>query len=108
MELQVPEMIFTPSLDLGTSDGFYDLIEGLVNDIYSQASKINRLATHNGQDHYQHDMEETDELSEMRNELMERVQNIMNQACDYRNSFDNYAYLWVRLKYSQTCDVIFY
>lgn len=31
----------------------------------------------------------------MRHELMERIQNIMNKACDYRNSFDNYAYLWV-------------
>ena len=36
-----------------------------------------------------------EELSEMREELMNRVQGIMNKACDYRNSFDNYAYLWV-------------
>ena len=35
------------------------------------------------------------ELSEMRTELMERVQTVMNKACDYRNSFDSYAYLWV-------------
>lgn len=31
----------------------------------------------------------------MRQELMDRIQNIMNKACEYRNSFDNYAYLWV-------------
>lgn len=36
-----------------------------------------------------------EELSEMRQELMDRVQNIMNKACEFRNSFDNYAYLWV-------------
>ena len=36
-----------------------------------------------------------EELSEMRQDLMDRVQNIMNKACEYRNSFDNYAYLWV-------------
>ena len=31
----------------------------------------------------------------MRQELMDRVQAIMNKAMDYRNSFDNYSYLWV-------------
>jgi dynein heavy chain len=36
-----------------------------------------------------------EELSEMRHELMERVQAIMTKATEYRNSFDNYAYLWV-------------
>ena len=36
-----------------------------------------------------------EELSAMRNELMERVQTVMNKGLDYRNSFDNYAYLWV-------------
>lgn len=40
-------------------------------------------------------MDETEELSEMRQELMDRVQTIMNKANEYRNSFDNYAYLWV-------------
>ena len=35
------------------------------------------------------------ELSEMRQELMDRVQTIMSKAQEYRNSFDNYAYLWV-------------
>ena len=30
-----------------------------------------------------------------RQELMDRMQNIMNKSMEYRNSFDNYAYLWV-------------
>ena len=36
-----------------------------------------------------------EELSEMRQELMDRITNIMNKSMEYRNSFDNYAYLWV-------------
>jgi len=36
-----------------------------------------------------------DEPTQMRNELMDHIQNIMSKACDYRNSFDHYAYLWV-------------
>ena len=34
-------------------------------------------------------------LSTFRQELMDRMQNIMNKSMEYRNSFDNYAYLWV-------------
>ncbi|CAG2194980.1 unnamed protein product [Mytilus edulis] len=36
-----------------------------------------------------------EELSDMRSELMDRITNIMNKAVEYRNSFDNYSYLWV-------------
>ena len=44
---------------------------------------------------FQPDLEDMQELSDMRGELMDRVQNVMNKACEYRNSFDMYAYLWV-------------
>ena len=53
LELQVPDMVFTPSLDFGVADGFYDLVDGLVGDIYKQASLVPRLAKHSGQEHYQ-------------------------------------------------------
>ncbi|XP_067673689.1 dynein beta chain, ciliary-like [Haliotis asinina] len=95
LELHVPEMVFLPSLDYGIADGFYDLVDGLVGDIYKQCTLIPRLAAHSGVEHYQPDLEDMEELTEMRSELMDRVQNIMNKACEYRNSFDNYAYLWV-------------
>ncbi|CAH1795230.1 unnamed protein product [Owenia fusiformis] len=95
LNLEAPEMVFKPSLDYGVADGFYDLVDGLVGDIYKQASLIERLASHSGQSHYQPDLEDMEELSEMRQELMDKVQNVMNKACEYRNSFDSYAYLWV-------------
>jgi dynein heavy chain len=91
LELQVPEMVFIPSLDYGVADGFYDLVDGLVGDIYKQAFLIPRLAAHSGQENYQPDLEEMEELSDMRSELMDRINNIMNKAIEYRNSFDNYA-----------------
>lgn len=53
LELQVPEMVFIPSLDFGVADGFYDDVDGLVGDIYKQSSLIPRLANHSGQEHYQ-------------------------------------------------------
>ena len=53
LELQAPDMVFKPSLDYGVADGFFDLVDSLVGDIYKQASKIPRLAVHIDQDNYQ-------------------------------------------------------
>ncbi|XP_070790567.1 dynein axonemal heavy chain 9 [Pituophis catenifer annectens] len=95
LELSVPEMIFCPSLDAGASDGFYDIIEGLVNKIYRVSSLVSRLADHCTFPHYQADMEEMFDLADMRQRLMERVQKMISACCDYRNSFDHYSYLYV-------------
>jgi len=40
-------------------------------------------------------MEDMEELSQMRTELMDHAQNIMNLATDFSSSYDNYSYLWV-------------
>ena len=53
LELQAPEMVFVPSLDYNVPHGFYDLIDGIITDIYQQSSLVNRLASHNGHNHYQ-------------------------------------------------------
>ena len=45
--------MYIPSLEFGVADGIYDIIDGIVGDIYKQASMIGRLATHSGQEHYQ-------------------------------------------------------
>ena len=73
LELQSQEMIFIPSLDFGVPEGFYDLVDGLVGDIYKQSSLIECLSTHSGQEHYQPDLEDMEELSEMRQVTCNRV-----------------------------------
>lgn len=95
LELQAPDMVFIPSLDYVSGYGFYDLVDGIINDIYAMASLVSRLAEHNESAHYQADLDDMLELSEMRQELMERVTTVINKATEYRNSFDTYAYLWV-------------
>jgi dynein heavy chain, axonemal len=35
------------------------------------------------------------DLSEMRQDLMERVNSIVNKANEFKDSFSKYAYLWV-------------
>ena len=46
-------MLYVPSLDFGVMDGFYDLLEVLVSDIYKMGSLVKRLAEHSGVHHYQ-------------------------------------------------------
>lgn len=53
LELNIPEMQFSPSLNIQNPDGFWDLVEGLMDDIYSQASGIQRLAKHSNIHNYE-------------------------------------------------------
>ncbi|KAK2516905.1 hypothetical protein Q9233_013471 [Columba guinea] len=53
LDLVIPDLIFQPSLDPGTNDGFYDMVEGLLHDIYRISSLVPRLAEHSGFLHYQ-------------------------------------------------------
>ena len=51
--LQIPDLVFSPSLDDGVPDGLLEVVDALVTDIFRQASKIRRLATHKDQTDYQ-------------------------------------------------------
>ena len=52
LQLKTNEMAFVPSMNYGTPDGFYELLEGLVNNVYHQGSLIPRVAAHLKQDNY--------------------------------------------------------
>ncbi|KFW03432.1 Dynein heavy chain 9, axonemal, partial [Fulmarus glacialis] len=94
LDLVIPDLIFRPSMDPGTNDGFYDMVESLLNDIYRISSLVPRLAEHSGFPHYQADMEDMADLADMRHDLMGRVQAVMVACCDYRSAFDHYSYLY--------------
>ncbi|XP_032902051.1 dynein heavy chain 11, axonemal [Amblyraja radiata] len=95
MILNTPEIVFKPSLDKDAADGFYDLVEGLVSDIYKMSAQIKRVADHLHMDNYQIDMEDIPDLLDIRQEIMDRVLEIINKAMEYRNSFEVFSYLWV-------------
>ncbi|VEL06847.1 unnamed protein product [Protopolystoma xenopodis] len=95
MELQTPEVIFIPSLVYGTTNGFYELVDGLIVDIYKQASLIPRIDANATEESYQAKMEEVDVLNEMRQTLLDRTQSVIQKALAYQATFDVYAYLWV-------------
>ena len=53
LELQAPDMVFVPSLDLNVNGGFYDIIEDILLDVYQQSSLVKRLASHYEHPDYQ-------------------------------------------------------
>ncbi|NWV12184.1 DYH9 protein, partial [Ptilonorhynchus violaceus] len=53
LDLVTPDLVFHPSLDPGTNDGFCDLVESLLNGLYHISSLVPRLAMHSGFPHYQ-------------------------------------------------------
>ena len=92
--LQPPDTVFSSSIDLQAPDGFYDLTDSMLGGIFHQCSKIQRLAVHSGQQHYQADIEEIKDLAEKRAELMHRVTVVLLKASQLRSSFDQFVYLW--------------
>ncbi len=51
--LQIPEIVFYPSLEFSASDGFHDLVESLINSIFRISALVPRLSEHSGFQHYQ-------------------------------------------------------
>ncbi|XP_072275197.1 dynein axonemal heavy chain 11-like [Pyxicephalus adspersus] len=88
------EMSFVPSLDKKTSGNLYNIIEGLLQDTYRIASFIPRVAIHLGQQTYQLDVDEMEELKEMHGEIMRRVHSTIVNVKEYQKHFKKYSYLW--------------
>ncbi|XP_032945882.1 dynein axonemal heavy chain 9 [Rhinolophus ferrumequinum] len=95
LSLEIPELVFYPSLESGVKGGFYDIVEGLVASIFRISSLIPRLSPQNSSPHYQVDMESMADLARMRVTLMERVQSVSALCCSYGNTFRQYSYLYV-------------
>uniref|UniRef100_A0A8C8VJF2 Dynein axonemal heavy chain 11 n=1 Tax=Pelusios castaneus TaxID=367368 RepID=A0A8C8VJF2_9SAUR len=94
MILNTPEIEFKPSLDKEAADGFYDMVEELLSNIFKVSAQVKRVAAHLEVENYQSNMDNMLELSEIRQEIMDRVADVIRKVLDYRNSLDTYAYLW--------------
>ncbi|XP_051927996.1 dynein heavy chain 9, axonemal [Hippocampus zosterae] len=92
--LEVHDMVFIPSLAFGESENLFDLVESLISDVFRVSSLVPRLSQHSSFPHYQADMENMANLTEMRLVLMDRVQSVMATCCAFRNSMERYSYLY--------------
>ena len=95
LELQSPDMVFNPSLDQDSPNGFMNLVEDLIKDMFKVATLVPRVAKHKDVEDYLSEVEELAELLDMREEIITRVTNASEKATEFQNSFESYAYLWV-------------
>ncbi|XP_041843992.1 dynein heavy chain 11, axonemal [Melanotaenia boesemani] len=85
---------FFPSMERDAGDGLYELVEGLVGDVFKTSVNIRRVAYHLGMESYQDVMDGMVDLLNMRREIMDRVDNVLKKAAKYQKKFDIYAHLW--------------
>ncbi|KAM3873375.1 dynein axonemal heavy chain 11 [Diretmus argenteus] len=88
-------MTFLPSLERDAGDGLYEVLEGLVGDIFKTSLSVNRVASHLNMESYLDVMDDMQDLLELRQEIMERVENVLKKAQNYQRMFDCYTHLWL-------------
>ncbi|KAA0703060.1 Dynein beta chain, ciliary [Triplophysa tibetana] len=95
MLLMGSEITFRPSLDRDVGDGLYELVEGLLGDVFKMSAQVKRVAAHVGMDDYQADVENMMDLLDLRQEVMEKVDDVLKKALTYKEAFNRYAPLWL-------------
>ncbi|KAM4874879.1 dynein axonemal heavy chain 11 [Thomomys bottae] len=95
MMLMPPEIVFKPPMEREAGDGFYDLVEEMLCSSFRMSAQMERVAAHLEIPNYQNDMDNMLGLAEVRQEIMNRVADVITKVLDFRNSLETYAYLWV-------------
>ncbi|XP_030605544.1 dynein heavy chain 11, axonemal [Archocentrus centrarchus] len=85
---------FCPSMKQDAGDSLYELVEGLVADIFKNSVNIRRVAAHHSKESYQDVMDDMLDLLDLRQEIMDRVENVQKKAINYQTKFDCYTHLW--------------
>ncbi|KAG5833963.1 hypothetical protein ANANG_G00281520 [Anguilla anguilla] len=89
------DMTYRPPLDVNRKDNFYDVIDTMVDRIFKMASHMQRVAAHNGQETYQPDIDQMEDLAELAHIIRTRARAAIAQAKDFQSSFGSYRYLWM-------------
>ncbi|XP_051008480.1 dynein axonemal heavy chain 11 [Acomys russatus] len=95
MILMPPEIVFKPALEREAGDGFYDLVEEMLCGSFRVSAQMERVAAHLDIANYQSDMDNMLGLAEVRQEIMNRVADVINKVLEFKSSLETYSYLWV-------------
>ncbi|GLH12094.1 Dynein beta chain ciliary [Gryllus bimaculatus] len=95
LELQEPDLVFIPSLNPEDDDSFSKLIDSIIQDILKMASLVPRISQGKEAKDYQTEIENNEDIQEMRKEIFEAVQKVLNEAQMFSEEFENYSYLWL-------------
>lgn len=95
LELHDPEMVFVPSIYIEDPDGFFRLLQNLLEDIVSMGYHMERVYKQAEASHYFDDMQNNYHVKELFNEVLSRAASCAELAVDYVKKFEEYSYLWL-------------
>lgn len=96
LELLEPDIIFRPSLNKAIFNNFFTVFNGLIDDIFRMAELMPRVHIKKGMSpNYLETIETHTELKNLRGELVQRVEQVMDKANAKKDSYLEYSYLWV-------------
>ncbi|VDD79742.1 unnamed protein product [Mesocestoides corti] len=99
MDLLASGINFMPALEQGPSTTFYDVCNAILEDIYKQSAQIRRICGQNGDEStYEDLMKQNNEIEEMRQTFIERVESAVQGALEYQDGLGRFAYLWTENK----------
>lgn len=94
LELQIPNLVFVPSLDPKNENSFSRLLHKLVNDIIHMSSLIPRL-NKDDEHTYQDLVLNEPDIKEMKQEILLSVDKALEEASQFCRDFERYSYLWL-------------
>lgn len=93
LELLEPDLIFVPSLDPDDPKGFNHLLAELIDDITKMSSLVVRLKTDSEQT-YEEIITNNKDIKDMKLEILEGVDKVVQEAAEFCRGFERYSYLW--------------
>uniref|UniRef100_A0A182IVR3 Dynein beta chain, ciliary n=4 Tax=Anopheles atroparvus TaxID=41427 RepID=A0A182IVR3_ANOAO len=94
LELLEPHLVFVPSLNPNDVNGFNALLAGLVNDITYMSSLIPRLLK-TANKTYEQIITKNNDIQEMKVEILQGVDKVIQEAAEFCGDFERYSYLWL-------------
>lgn len=94
LELMEPNLVFVPSLNPEDSLGFNNMLIELMRDIMKMATLIKRLKP-NEKRNYGDMVRENQDIIDMKREILNGVDLVMEEASNFCRQFERYSYLWL-------------
>ncbi|KAL5106320.1 hypothetical protein TcWFU_007241 [Taenia crassiceps] len=95
MDLTISGISFVPALEQGPNSTFFDVCNAILEDVYKQADQISRVTVQDENSQtYEAQIKTNAELEEMRQTFIERVEMAVQEAREFKDSMERFAYLW--------------
>lgn len=99
LQLCDPDIIFQPSLEKHIVGNFFDVAVDLVDDIFHMASLIPRIGKQkNAGKDYLDAIRKHSELKVLRDDYINRIETVIKEAKEKRDTYMEYSYLWMENK----------